>query len=663
MGARTRGFANNVLTAGKIDTSDGLSGAISNSNVNNTSVSSVTSLPPSVGSAIASVSSNPSAPESTGIIWYNTTDERFKIAVTAEAWHSGGPLLTARHSLGGTGSQTAALAFGGPSANAATEEYNGFGWGSGGNLNTGRSNITGAGTQTAGLGFGGYTTAPNTQGQALTEEYDGTSWAVGGTLSISRYNPGGFGTQTAAAACGGYNNGQPLGNVVVNTEEYDGSSWTSGGNLGTARYEFGSCGTQTAGLAFMGYDYNHGPAPAPLRTNETEEYDGTSWTRVNSANDARGQVRGSGSQTEALAFGGFLTGPGPTTNKTEKYDGTTWSVSPATLGTARHRHGESKTSGTAALAFGGQTPPTTGVTEEYNLSAIAVTAGAWTSGANYPVTIQDAAGSGPVTASVIYGGYDGPAYVGLTNEYNGTAYSTSNPMGTARACYNTGAGSQTAALQASGYATSEHTNASEEYNGTSWSEGNNLNYERYNATGGGVQTSAIICGGNGDPSNSANAYNESYNGTSWSNETALPGTTAGGKMYSGTGETASLIIGFGSSKNDTLSYDGTSWTDLGHHLVEGKTTTAGGSHQGTTTAALIAGGFSPPGSIVTSSQLYNGTIWVTSPSIATARRGGAAAGTAASCMAVGGERPAQSNHTEEFVEETSALNAENITDS
>ena len=68
MGARTRGFANNVLTAGKIDASDGLSGVVPNSNVNNTSVSGVTSLPPSVGSGIASVSSNPAAPVATGII-------------------------------------------------------------------------------------------------------------------------------------------------------------------------------------------------------------------------------------------------------------------------------------------------------------------------------------------------------------------------------------------------------------------------------------------------------------------------------------------------------------------------------------------------------------------------------------------------------------------
>jgi hypothetical protein len=309
------------------------------------------------------------------------------------------------------------------------------------------------------------------------------------------------------------------------------------------------------------------------------------------------------------------------------------------------------------MVSGGNSGSIVGNTEEFTTSVLATTAGAWSSGANYPVTIQDAAGAGPTTAAVLWGGYDGPAYDAETFEYDGTSWTESGDLNTARACYHCGAGSQTAALQASGYATTDHTANSEEYNGTAWTEGNNLNNPRYSATGGGIQTSALICGGNGDPGNSASAFNESYNGTSWSNETALPGTTAGGKQYSGTGETASLIIGFGSSKNDTLSYDGSSWTDLGHHLVEGKTTSAGGSQQGTTTAALIAGGFDPSPSIIAKSQQYNGTTWVTAASLATARRGGGASGTATDCLAVGGETPTQINTVEEFIGETTTQSA------
>jgi hypothetical protein len=86
-------------------------------------------------------------------------------------------LNTARNRLGGAGTQTAGLAFGGgPSITGATEEYNGTTWAtSPGSLNTARRLLGGAGIQTAALAFGGDTTPPNT---GATEEYDGTSWTT-----------------------------------------------------------------------------------------------------------------------------------------------------------------------------------------------------------------------------------------------------------------------------------------------------------------------------------------------------------------------------------------------------------------------------------------------------------------------------------------------------
>ena len=91
--------------------------------------------------------------------WHNT----FKV-VTAGAWASGGNINQARDALGGAGTQTAGLVFGGDAslpggASAApqnkSEEYDGSSWTEGDNLNTARSSLGGAGTQTAGLGFGG----------------------------------------------------------------------------------------------------------------------------------------------------------------------------------------------------------------------------------------------------------------------------------------------------------------------------------------------------------------------------------------------------------------------------------------------------------------------------------------------------------------------------
>jgi len=67
---------------------------------------------------------------------------------------------TARYALGGAGTQTAGLAFGGssPAVSTATELYNGTSWTSNPtSLATARGGLGGAGTQTLGLAFGGAT--------------------------------------------------------------------------------------------------------------------------------------------------------------------------------------------------------------------------------------------------------------------------------------------------------------------------------------------------------------------------------------------------------------------------------------------------------------------------------------------------------------------------
>jgi hypothetical protein len=58
------------------------------------------------------------------------------------------------------------------------------------------------------------------------------------------------GTQTAGLGFGGYS--PALAKVLNNTQEYDGSTWTDGGNLGNARYRLAGAGIQTAASAFAG---------------------------------------------------------------------------------------------------------------------------------------------------------------------------------------------------------------------------------------------------------------------------------------------------------------------------------------------------------------------------------------------------------------------------
>ena len=97
-----------------------------------------------------------------GQVWYNSTSKILKFSQfnTGAAWQTSGNLNTARNGLGGAGTQTAALAFGGSVTvnQSVTEEYDGTSWTSSGNMATPRRNFGSAGTQTAGLGFGGYST-------------------------------------------------------------------------------------------------------------------------------------------------------------------------------------------------------------------------------------------------------------------------------------------------------------------------------------------------------------------------------------------------------------------------------------------------------------------------------------------------------------------------
>jgi hypothetical protein len=268
-----------------------------------------------------------------------------------------------RSYLGGAGTQTAGLAFGGYTGTqtGATESYDGSAWTTlPATLAVGTTSHTGTGTQTAALSMGGNPPAP---GSNVTEEYNGTSWTPGGNLNTGRYALGSCGIQTAALAFGGINDAASP-SFTGTTEEYDGASWTAGATLNTVRaIVWEVVAHKHAGLAFNGYT-------GTTESNATEEYNGTSWTSVNPGNSARYNLSCSGSQTNAVAFGGFT--PAITT-ATETYDGTSWTTSPVSMSTARAAMGRAGQTTALALAFGGSTPPYVANTEEWTGPGAVVT--------------------------------------------------------------------------------------------------------------------------------------------------------------------------------------------------------------------------------------------------------------------------------------------------
>ena len=342
MGVITRGIANNILSGGTIDATDGLSGTVSASNITDSSISSVTAFPAAAGDFIQSTASDPS-PATIGDVWYNNATYAFKVAsIQASAWASEGNLNTARGLSAGTGIQTAALYMGGFPASAVVESWNGTSWTTSPSLNTARYGLSATGTQTSALAFSGIEGA--TIGVA-TEKYNGTSWTSVNSMNTARVYAAGAGTQTATLTFGG---GNPNKTSLNATESYNGTTWTSSPSvLALARMGFGGSGTQTSALAFGGGPTDDG---APVFT-ETEEWGGSSWTSGGSLNTGR-QFLGSavaGTQTSALAFGGL--GVPTITTATELYNGTSWTSNPTGLNTARFAVAGAGTQ-SSALAFG-----------------------------------------------------------------------------------------------------------------------------------------------------------------------------------------------------------------------------------------------------------------------------------------------------------------------
>tara|TARA_R110000737_G_scaffold337692_1_gene358119 strand:- start:650 stop:1615 length:966 start_codon:yes stop_codon:yes gene_type:complete len=259
---------------------------------------------------------------------------------------------------GPIGSGTASFGAGGysPGAVSSTEEFNvststvtGAAWASGGNIGTARRFLGGAGTQTAGLVFGGFQTSPGTN-LNQSEEYNGSAWTEGNNLNVARRGIEGFGTQTAAVGVGGF---PPPGKK---TEEYNGTSWSNGTDFGTVRMnKFGTAGLEPAGLIFSGSE-----------TVNTESYDGSSWTEVNNLSIQRGNAGGLGTQTAALCFGGDEPSPA-TTAATEEWDGTNWTAG-GNLNTAASKTAGMGTQ-TSGLAIGGSAPGVTVQVEQYNGTA------------------------------------------------------------------------------------------------------------------------------------------------------------------------------------------------------------------------------------------------------------------------------------------------------
>ena len=438
---------------------------------------------------------------------YTTTYSNLVEEYNGSSWTANPTINTARYSFAGGGTATSALAFGGdvpggPRSNAS-ETWNGSSWTATPSLSTARNGIAGCGgSNTAGLAFGGDAGPPGEV--TATEEYNGTSWTAGGSLPVAM-SPTGAGIQTSALAVGG----APAPNNAK-TFSYDGSSWTAVADLGTGRNVNRAAGAgNTAGLAMGGY---------PGLTT-TEEYNrsadvttAAAWAAGGSISTARQSGSTFGTQTAAAVVGGEAS-PGANTTATEEYDGASWTAGGAYPSPLINI----STAGTQTAGFSvGGTPPTTNVSASYNGTA-------WTAGTVYPISVYECCSTGTVPAGLVTGGNVSGTVFNTTNEYASGSWTSGGNLNTARASF-LGAGTQTASTITTGNiwpspgATAE-VDVTEEYNGTGWTTGNAM-LESSNGNGGAAGTgSDFIIFGMGGLSTPGTVYG--YDGTNWSTRPSL----------------------------------------------------------------------------------------------------------------------------------------------
>jgi len=296
----------------------------------------------------------------TGQVWYNETANTLKFQFQgAGAWSTGGNLNTGRESAGsqniGSAPHSAlAAGNGGPPASGITELYNGTNWTEVGDLNTVRYGAAGAGTTTAGLAFGGEAYPnPTPYYRAATETWNGTNWTEVADLNTARYATCGGGTNTSALCGGGEFPGYQTTPLA---ETWNGSAWTEVANPTQARrYSGAAAVSNTSGLIFGGLN----PESSPTIFALTELWNGSAWTEVGDLTTARYGPGGTGTVTAALAFGGDTP---PNTGKTEEYNGTSWTEVGDMSTSTKYMFGSGTT--TSAISAGGS--PNLNRTEEWN---------------------------------------------------------------------------------------------------------------------------------------------------------------------------------------------------------------------------------------------------------------------------------------------------------
>jgi hypothetical protein len=278
-----------------------------------------------------------------------------------------------------------------------------------------------------------------------------------------------------------------------------------------------------------------------------------------------------------------------------------------------------------------------GITDTYMqaLNALEFTGGpSWTTTTSIS-TARDrrlCVGAGGEGDHVLMGGYDDSNYVALTDEWNGSSWSTSNLMtGNYQQGWNSNGSGGSGSSDAVSFGGYRFWAGTQEYNGSSWANGGNLATGRQGITGCGVSSSAALSVGGQTTSAGAITNTEEYDGTSWSSGGAYPEII---RSHGCSGIVTAAIAAYGSDDTQNLAtsaeYNGTSWASGATGSMDtGQSPQAWG-------AAYDDAHFSGTSSDKKSHETYNGSTFSSSTDHNTGRvSGGSGGGALAGFVATG----------------------------
>jgi len=283
---------------------------------------------------------------------------------------------------------------------------------------------------------------------------------------------------------------------------------------------------------------------------------------------------------------------------------------------------------------------------------------AWASGGNMNTGRGTSGDCGTQTAGLVFGGNDGnaPYTMDNTEEYDGTSWAESGTVAHATSDLS-GAGTQTAAL-CFGFSDSP-TEITATYDGSTWSTVPATIASVGQARGIGTQ-GAALCVGFSTPGTTS----LEYDGSSWTSGGTLNNKRSGQKPGGWGTQTAALLASGRQTPpatiiSNTETYDGSTWTETGASVITPVKRTSG-STASPSSLGIMAGGGDVVGSndASTGTQGWDGTAWSAQPSLATARINAAGFGTATACAVCGGDTGLTA--TEEF---TSAAAVKTVTTS